>query len=218
MPPRATRALCAVAAAALLGAAACGGAREGSGTPGAQEREVDDFTALSVSGDVDVDVRIGPGTSVTVRGDEDLLDELETDVKDETLEIDEERALRPRAGLLVVAQTPALEEIEVAGAGDVRVTGLRGEQLEIDVSGAGDVEVAGRVEAVDVQVSGAGDVRLLGLVAREADVEVSGAGQVDVTATESLTAQVSGAGHVRYAGRPSEVDTDVSGAGDVRPR
>jgi hypothetical protein len=69
-----------------------------------------------------------------------------------------------------------------------------------------------------VVVSGAGDVRLERLVAQEAEVEVSGAGSVHVHATDSLTASVSGVGDVVYSGRPEDVQEEVSGVGEVRPR
>ena len=61
-------------------------------------------------------------------------------------------------------------------------------------------------------------VRFQRLVAQEASVEVSGAGSVHVTATDSLTASVSGIGDVVYSGHPESVDKDVSGLGEVRPR
>jgi hypothetical protein len=85
------------------------------------------------------------------------------------------------------------------------------------VSGEGDLQANGHVDWVEAEVSGAGDVDFTQLVARDAIVEISGADDIRVHATESLSASVSGAGDVTYTGDPSDVQTDVSGAGDVDP-
>jgi hypothetical protein len=204
------------AAAAVLTLGGCGSAEEGSGVPRAEERDADDFSRLRVSGEAEVVVRVGPETRVRVEGDDNLLDEVETHVGGETLEVRQEDSVASERGLRVVAETPELDEIEVSGAGDVRVRGIAGEELRVSVSGAGDVAAAGTVQALEVDVSGAGDVALLGLQAREADVDVSGAGDVEVRVAERLSASVSGSGEVRHTGDPAEVDADVSGAGEVR--
>lgn len=126
--------------------------------------------------------------------------------------------LDPKVGIGVDIRTPELDMITLSGAGDFTARGIDGEVLRAEVSGAGGVGATGRVDSVEIVVSGAGDVRFRRLVAQEASVEVSGAGSVHVTATDSLTASVSGVGDVVYSGHPESVDKGVSGLGEVRPR
>jgi Putative auto-transporter adhesin, head GIN domain len=192
--------------------------KEGSGVEAAQTREVDLFDRVSLSGEADVVVTVGEGQTVTVRGDDNLLDDVETDVDDETLEISDREGvnLEPNAGITVEVRVEDLEEIELSGAGNVSAEGIRGDAFRVDVSGAGNVEATGEVDRVDAEMSGAGNIRLAELVAKHAIAEISGAGDIDLYATESLSASVSGAGSIIYTGSPRDVETDVSGVGAIR--
>jgi hypothetical protein len=206
-----------VLAAGLLAGACAGTGEEGSGVEASEARSVDPFSSVLMSAGADVVVSVGGAQAVTVRGDDNLLALLRTDVDDGRLTISQETDLDPKVGLRVEITVPALEELAVAGAGDATAEGVSGGTFRIEVSGAGDVEASGDVDRVEVVVSGAGNVRIDELVAREAQVEVSGVGDVDVHATELLEASVSGAGQIVYSGNPARVDSDVSGAGEIRP-
>jgi putative autotransporter adhesin-like protein len=213
-------ALLVLAVAGVLALTACstGSGEEGSGTEGSEARELPPFTAVEVSGQADAVVRIGEARKVTVRGDDNLLEHVETKVSGDALEVSHDEDLDPELGIAVDIRIPRLDMVELSGAGDLTAQGISGERFRAEVSGAGSVEADGRVRSVEVVVSGAGDVRLERLVAQEAKVEVSGAGSVHVHATDSLTASVSGVGDVVYSGRPEDVQEDVSGVGEVRPR
>jgi hypothetical protein len=200
----------------LLG---CAVEKEGSGVEASEERDLDAFSKISLEGEADVAVAIGEPQTVTVRGDDNLLADVETEVDGDTLQISHPTNVdpEPQVGLTVEITVPELEEVEVSGAGDVTAAGLRDGDLVVEVSGAGDIEATGEVDRVEAEVSGAGDVQLGELVAREAVAEVSGAGDIHVHATESFSGEVSGAGDITYTGDPPEVQTDVSGVGDINP-
>lgn len=193
--------------------------KEGSGNEASEQREVESFTAVSLSGGFDVVVTVGGTQEVTVRGDDNLLGDVETSVDDGTLELSQPDNvdLEPKAGLTVEITVPEFESVDLSGAGDVNIEGLSVDEFRVDVSGAGDVEATGEVDRVEADVSGAGALRLEELVAREASVDLSGAGDIHVHATESLTASLSGAGNITYSGDPPDVETDVSGAGQINP-
>ena len=182
-----------------------------------EQRDVAPFTRIAMGAEADVVVAVGGAQAVTVRGDDNLLDELSTEVDDGTLTIDEDADLDPEAGLTVDITVPALDQLEIGGAGDATIEGVAGESLRIEVSGAGDVEASGEVDRVEIVISGAGDVQTDDLLAREAEVVISGAGSVHVRAAESLNATVSGAGDVVYSGDPADVASEVSGAGEITP-
>lgn len=145
-----------------------------------------------VSGQADAVVRIGEPRKVTVRGDDNLLEQVKTEVSGDTLEVSQDEDIDPYLGITVEIRIPRLDMAELSAAGDLTARGIRGERFRAEVSGAGSVEADGRVRSVEVVVSGAGDVRLERLVAQQAEVEVSGAGSVHVHASDSLTASVSG--------------------------
>jgi hypothetical protein len=210
-----------LAAAALVGVllvVGCRVTKEGSGVEASAERTVDPFSRISLSGDAAIVVTVGQPQAVSVRGDDNLLQDVETTVDDGELQVGQADSfeLEPKVGINVDIAVPALEAVSVSGAGNVVVTNLRGARFRSEVSGAGQVEATGDVDRVEVEVSGAGDVRLGDLVARDATADVSGAGHVLIQATESLTASVSGAGDIVYIGNPAALKTDVSGNGEIR--
>ena len=202
----------------------------------AQTREVEPFDGISLAGVGDVTVTSGAEPSLVVSAPENLLDELQTRVKNDTLTISVKRGARFLRGGRVSYRivTPTLERLELSGTGDVhaeRVAGddvtlslsgsgdldvqdLRADDLEVDLSGEGDMQLVGEVTEQSVTVSGVGDYRACALQSQDAEVEVSGVGDVLLWASETLDADVSGVGDVRYRGDP-EVSADVSGVGSV---
>ncbi len=217
--PTNARALLGVLAVGLaITASGCINRKEGSGVEASETREFGPFNKISLSGEAAVEVTIGDPQSVVVRTDDNLLQDVETEVSDDTLEVSEPSLvdLDPRAGMVVEVTVPELEEVEVSGSGDLRVTGIEAESFRAEVSGAGNVVATGEVERVEAEVSGAGDVQLAELIAQDATADVSGAGDIRVHATESLQADVSGAGDIVYSGDPADVETDVSGSGEIQ--
>lgn len=201
-----------------LASSGCAGdlvAKEGSGNEASEAREVGPFSRIALSGGADVVVSVGGAPRVTVRTDDNLLEDIRTEVDGYELEISQSGSLDPKVGLTVEVSVPTVEAVALSGSGDVSVDGLRGDLFQVDMGGAGGVEAVGQVGRVEADLSGAAELRLDELIAREVTVDLSGAGEVRVHATESLDASVSGAGRVLYSGDPADVKTDVSGAGTV---
>lgn len=111
---------------------------------------------------------------------------------------------------------PDLDDVDVSGAGDVQVSGIASvAPFVVDASGVGRVVLSGTGTEVGLSVSGAGAVDARDLVVRDATVDVSGTGGAWITATDSVSVDLSGLGDVHVFGDPDEVDTDVSGLGEV---
>ncbi len=199
-------------------------ARDGGEGPGlvSERRPAGDFTRIEVAGRVDVDVRIGPGPSVTALArDEKDLRHIVTRIRGGRLVVDG-RGLRgwnrKRHPLRVAVAAPVLEAVEVSGAGDLTVTGLDGGDLSVRMSGAGDATLTGRCGRLEVDVDGAGDLDIAGLSCRRLDLDVSGAGDIRGRAGERIEATIDGAGDVRLAGSCRHAGIRVRGAGDFRGR
>lgn len=203
----------------LVVIAGCATDKVGSGDETSETREVGPFSRIVMGAEAEVVVTVGDEQQVTVRGDDNLVGDVGTAVEADTLEISQPDNVdfEPEAGLVVEISMPELAAVEVSGAGNMSMDDVQGDSFQAEVSGAGNLQATGRVDRVEAEVSGAGDVDFTQLLARDAIVEISGAGDIRVHATESLSASVSGAGDVTYTGDPADVQTDVSGAGDVNP-
>ncbi len=210
-----TRSLSAFAVIAVLGG--CSG--HSSGPPTTEQRQVGDFHGIDLRGAADLDVTVGPATSVTVTADATTLARLQTEVHDGKLVIDHQRGWSWISGSNVKVQlvTPQLDELTISGAGDVSITGVKGAKLELKLNGAGNLKASGETQDLQANLSGAGSVDLSQLNAHDAQVSVNGAGELKVRATGALDATVNGVGSISYAGNPQPVKTQINGVGSIKP-
>jgi hypothetical protein len=189
----------------------------GSGTPAQETRAVPGFDSLDVDGSVDVTVRVGSPAGLEVRGDDNLLSHVKSEVRGSTLHLWPEGSYTTTLGLSATVSVPALVSLRNDGSADIVVTDVEGEQLTITNQGSGDLSLAGRVDTLTIDVNGSGDVDAKALSATHARVTVNGSSDVDVLAVESLDAKVNGSGDISYRGNPKDVKRQVNGSGDIEP-
>lgn len=235
-----------LAAASLLLAcnmnAQWGGKRvKGNGNVVTEERNVGSYEGVGLSGWFDVELVAGAEGRITLKGDDNLLEHLETEVKDGVLHIRPEEGynLQPSSwkdsGILITVPVESIGRVALSGSGDivgktrlksdafhVAMSGsgdialeVEAETLEVALSGSGDIALSGAARQAEIRVSGSGDVKAYELQARDVEAVVAGSADIRVTATESLMARVSGSGDIHYKGNPTKVDTKTSGSGDV---
>ncbi len=146
--------------------------RRGSGRERTEERSLESFHSVKVSGKVSAVVVIGDEPSITVSTDDNLLEFVRTEVRKGVLHVGFSRG--------VSASVPLRLSISAA------------ELRELALGGAARVKASGETDELRVKVSGAGRVDASELIARRVAVVVSGAGRVDVHAEEELSVRISG--------------------------
>lgn len=191
---------------------------KGSGKLVTEIRELGEFTKIESWGSADIIITVGKDQQVSLTFDDNLIDLIKTDVHGKTLKISSEGSFSSRRSCKVEITVPNLEQVSVAGSGDVEIFNLAGEYFEYTVSGSGDMWAEGTVDEIDIGVRGSGDIDTRELSAREATVKISGSGDVKVHATESFYGRVSGSGDIDIYGNPEHISRHVSGSGDIRKR
>jgi hypothetical protein len=163
-----------------------------------EDRNVGSFDSLDISAGVNVELLVDPGaaTTVSVSVDDNLLDQLVTEVRGSTLVIEFDGAV-------------------TIFAGDHLVSVAVGSLKRIDASGGADLSGTGTTDAYLVDASGGADVDLSDLEARDVEVFVSGGADVRVFATDSVEGEASGGAHVTVFGDPDRSRIDTSGGADV---
>ncbi|UJH66917.1 head GIN domain-containing protein [Allomuricauda sp. SCSIO 65647] len=213
---------------------------KGNGNVVTIERSVGDYDRVAVAGWFDVELVDGNEGDLTLKGEENLLEYIKTEVKDGKLVVKTEKGvnLRPslwKEGILITIPVEEINAVSLSGSGDViGKTTLKSDNFSTNISGSGDIELAieaeevsaqlsgsgdivleGQARDLNVQVSGSGDVKAYDLNAEFVTVQVSGSADVKVTANQTLKARVSGSGDISYKGNPKKVDSKTSGSGDV---
>jgi hypothetical protein len=190
----------------------------GSGVLLVEQREVDEFTAMRVSGALTVDFTAGQPRSVEVQGDDNLVPLVVTEVSNGVLHIHMEAkgGVRPVKPMKVTVTAPDLTKVIASGAVEISVRDVDTTEFAITVRGASEVRVSGKTQQLDLDVAGASEIAAEKLVADEVKVDVSGASEAQVCANHKISGKVSGASEVRYSGSAQQVDIRKTGASDVK--
>lgn len=209
---------------------------QGSGNVVAEEREVGGFDRIDMSGYGEVIITQGNEESMTIETDDNLMEYIESDVRNNTLYLEFTDNTIPDPSDTIIYRlnvinlgalelsgagsfqvksldTPNLE-ITIDGAGKIKLDSLSTDEVSVQVSGAGDINLAGEVSKQDIRIKGAGDYSAPDLQSDQATVQIDGLGKVVVWATDSLSVKIDGAGKVDYYGSPS-VTQDIDGGGNV---
>lgn len=213
---------------------------KGNGNITSIERNTSDYDAVSVSGWFDVELVNGAEGKISLKGEENLLEYIVTEVKDNKLIIKVKKGvnLKPSSwndGITITVPIESINAVSLSGSGDIigktmikttdfntSMSGSGDITLDINsntisasMSGSGDINLNGTTNNFNATISGSGDIKAFDLEAMNVDANISGSADIKVTVKQKLKARVSGSGDITYKGNPIKVDTKVSGSGDI---
>jgi hypothetical protein len=194
----------------------CTSAITGSGHRTEAVRPLEPFSAVAVSGQLHLELELGPEQRVVIAGDDNIVPLIEAVVQGGELTVRSTQSYRSDEAVMVRVVVPRLDNLALSGATDAHLRQLAGPELEVHVSGASEVTLEGKVDRLVLELSGAADLDAARLEAQSVTVRASGAGAVKVHARESLDVTASGAVSVEVSGRPARVTEKVSGVAGVR--
>lgn len=192
-------------------------ATRGSGVAAVETRSVSDFAGVELAGSNNVTIHAGGKQSVVVRGDDNLLGHVTTQVDAGSLVIRTTGSFTTLSPMSVDVTVPSLATLTLSGSGTITADDVSAARLSVTLSGSGVLRASGTAASLDVSLEGSGDARLGDLVARNARAVVSGSGRIVVQATKTLDAAVPGSGEILYLGNPAHVSTSITGSGEVTP-
>ncbi|MFT4831080.1 MAG: hypothetical protein ACI815_000719 [Psychroserpens sp.] len=213
---------------------------KGNGNVITENRNTGSYDAIYIAGFFDVELIDGKEGKLTIKGEENLLEHIVTEVKDGKLVIKVEKGtnLSPsswKQGIFITVPVESVDAVTLSGSGDIvgkktietnnfktDISGsgdislsVTSNSVKATISGSGDITLNGKTSDFDVRVSGSGDIKAYGLSAENVTANVSGSADIEVTATEMIQARVSGSGDITYRGNPKKIDSKSSGSGDI---
>ncbi|MEX1239341.1 MAG: head GIN domain-containing protein [Cyclobacteriaceae bacterium] len=186
-----------------------------------ETRNVDSFTKISFGFPGKLYLKQGSPQKVELEGDQDVLEEVETEVSGGRLKIGKEGKWFDWSNddkITVYITVPIIEGVSVSGSGDIiGQSKFKTNDLQLNVSGSGSLSIDAEANGkVDANVSGSGDMDLKGHF-ESLESDVSGSGKVILAATIDALADfgISGSGKVEASGSADMVKTNISGSGKV---
>lgn len=206
-----------------------------------ETRNVGSFDEIIMRVSGKVLVTQGDKDEVILEGDDELLEDIETEVRGGRLNIKNKRARwwsnnNSRGRLTVYITVKKLRGAFINGSGDIisqntlktddfiaSISGsgdieldLEADYTEAKISGSGNIELSGKSDKVKLSISGSGKYLAEKLIAGDYKVSMSGSGRGSINVTGDLDVRISGSGKIYYMGKPSSVNTSVSGSGSVK--
>lgn len=209
----------------------------GRGPSVTESRTHSNFSSVNLNMSASLYISQGSSYSVVVEAEENILNEIITQVNGNTLTIKHRNNVWLKSdGIKVTVTLPHLNNLEVSGSGEIYgLTSFQSDQFHIDISGSGSIEMPVlQVQTLDANISGSGKITIKGgsaqqlksdisgsgdlyskdMVCQQVETHTSGSGTTKVYATQNLDVKISGSGDVYYKGNPT-VNTSISGSGKV---
>jgi hypothetical protein len=183
---------------------------------------VTSFSHVRIAGPFDVHVRVGGSPSAHATGPQEALDRLSIEQNGDTL------VVKPLPGgwggsfgtwhgkVVVEVTAPSLDDVAMAGSGDVTIDRVKGESLNLALSGSGDLDVGAiDVDRLSATMTGSGDMTLAGK-ARQARTTLTGSGDLkaEALASDNAVANLIGSGDLSVGARHT-AKVNLAGSGDV---
>jgi hypothetical protein len=211
----------------------------GSGSVISEKRQVGNFTGITASQSIDVEVTIGSVTDVRVEADDNIIKHVITDVSGGVLKIRiEDMVSLNNANIKVFVTTPGLKSIEASSSADVKVLGViksdgkisfdasssadieaevDAPEVSAEVNSSGSVTLSGRTKNFTADASSSGDIKSAGLLTENTTASANSSGSVDVHASLMLKADASSGGDITYRGGAA-VKKDENSGGSVEKK
>ena len=208
----------------------------GSGNSATTTRTVGSFTGIEVGGLMKATVTIGAQQPITLKGDDNLLPLITTEVEGGILKIDVRDGdnVLPNLPLTLDISTPTLTAVTVSGAGSLTASNV-GSQSKMDIRGSGGSTITLNgltTSTVTLDLSGGSTATLTGSASnlnstqsgtlnakdfpvQTATVDLSGSSSGDVTVSSSISGEVSGTSTLRVYGSPPNRSLNVHNGATV---
>ncbi len=181
--------------------------------------ELKDFTKLTASSALKINIKQGDGYSVKASGRQIDLDRLAARINEDNLRLEQNNRGRvcifcfSSRSVNIDMTVPNLDQISAHGATQVTADNLTPETLKVLLTGASSANLKFATGNLSIETSGASKATLSGS-ATDAIVDLSGASKINFTnlTLNKLTLFESGSSSVSVSGKGTDLIADLSGA------
>ena len=226
-----------VAACVFAGCKANVFGRVGKGDIKSHTRDLTGFHSIRSNFSGDITVILGNTYSVSIRGQDNIVEVLKTEVVDSTLKIAFDKTIKKHDSLAMYITMPRLRYIDHPGAGkfvvnsniseptfSITLTGKGSvwckriaaqSNLDLYNEGKGDLTVAaGSAQNAVLSVTSSGNIDAANVALQKCEATLSGSGNISLFATQVLTATISGSGNITYSGMAA-LTQNITGTGQL---
>lgn len=207
---------------------------KGNGNVVSSDRSLNGFNKVDVKGAFEVIIVKSNTYNVKIEADENLMDNIKTEVKDGKIFISNIKSICGSNELKLTLYMPELNAINCSGASVVKSNdNFKSEKFEIKSSGASEIIVNIDTKLLISRYSGASSIKLIGkadthalestgasslkatdLIVKKYAIDSRGASDCKINVTEELAVTSSGASEIKYLGEP-KISKSIKGASNI---
>ena len=204
-----------------------------------ESRQVSGYNKIGSGGPFEVHVKIDGTESLKIKAEANVIEEIETIVKDGTLQIKfkhhENWGDHNFGPIEIYVTAKSLSALANAGSGSIKLdgnltgnsinislsgsgnvsAGVKGGDFRAAISGSGSISVKGSADKTNVSIAGSGDMDGRNFKTETAHVSIAGSGNARFGADKTVSASIVGSGNVVYSGTASISDSRTVGSGRV---
>ena len=188
---------------------------KGSGKIVSEDREFTNFNSIKLLGSIDVTINYSDNYNCTVRGDDNLISFIKTEVVNNNLQISINKSYSTTEGLVVNVNAQEYDEVSISGSGDINIIDFKNETLSLNINGSGDITANGEVNTLFAKISGSGDIISTELKSKSVTITINGSGDAKIWASDSISVKINGSGDIEYYGNPTNVESKINGSGEL---
>lgn len=203
-------------------------------------RNLSDYDKIDVAGFFDVILVKGNEGAISIKADENLMEYIETEVKNGHLKIQpkKEYQLRSSKNIIITVPFEMIDAISLAGSGNVHskdvlnssnlnlnLAGSGGINLPVStknltshIAGSGNIKLSGNSDVFNCEIAGSGNLESADLKATVSHISIAGSGNVKIHAVSEIHAKIVGSGDVIYTGNPATEKSKSIGSGSIRKK
>jgi len=193
------------------------------------------FNAIKASQGLEVYITQGNEESIVIEADENLLELIKTEVKDNELRIYAEKNIGYAASKKIMVTFKEVSKITSTSGSDVISTNtITADYLELksssgsdmkltvntstlhcDSSSGSDLKISGNTEKLVADASSGSDIKASDLIAVSSQVKATSGADITVNTAKELTADANSGGDIKYYGNPDKVHKTDSHSGSI---
>lgn len=185
-----------------------------------QSRDHKNFSAIDQTGSSDVVVKFGSSYKVEVQADDKYIDEILTEVEDDTLVISMKKCKGwcDRGNSKVTVTMPTLKAFSSRGSGDTEINDLKTDTIRVQQKGSGDLYLNGTCKKGSFDLVGSGDFESQSLKCDDLEMSSRGSGdiEIDMLTTQKVSLEARGSGDIELDGSCQSMTVNLRSSGSFR--
>ncbi len=183
--------------------------------------ELPEFSAISASAGMEVQVAVGGPQSVVLDGNPADFDRVSVKVVQGVLRVSPKSGsgfdwFRSGPDVKVKVTAPRIASLEASSAADIVAAGFAGGDLRLKASSGADLSASGACGRLDADASSGADIDASGLACAFVSAEASSGADLLARAAADMEAAASSGADVIIKGAPGRLRQSNSSGGDVR--